>query len=342
MPITSALRALGYFWVGVAAVAVGTLAVLGTSGRQVKPVRLPMVSEAVGPPTPGARSRHDGIAGSGGVIAAPDPALEEPAVDYAGLVLPRVGADGRTPMRTYAGASGSGDRRPRIGVLLTGIGISTAVDETVVDALPAAISFAISPYAYLPDALLQKMRERGHESFLSLPMEPEHFPADDPGPEALLTSNTEAVNQRRLQWTMSRMAGYVGVTNVMGTSHGERFAGSPTQMAPVLRELGSRGLMYIDGRPGAMLVPGAVGRSVDAVIDTAGAGADVDAQLTLLEAKALDNGSALAVTGPPQPVLVKHLASWAATLASRGFNLVPVSAVVPAEAPVTEAATAKQ
>ncbi len=272
---------------------------------------------------------------------APDGALEEPAPDYVGSMLPRVGADGRTPMRAYAAAAAPDDHRPRIAVLLTGIGLSASEDEAAVDTLPAAVSFAVSPYAYRPDTILQKMRNLGHESFLSLPMEPQSFPIDDPGPEALLTGNIDGVNQQRLEWAMSRIAGYVGVTSVMGTLHGERFAASPTQMAPVLRELGSRGLMYIDGRPGALRAPGAVGRSVDVVIDTPAQDTQTDAKLAQLEAMARDHGLSVGVAGPPHPVMVARLASWAATLATRGFNLVPVSAIVSIEPPVTEAATVK-
>lgn len=327
--MTPALRALVLFWVGLAIAVAGTAAVLRFGAPQPMPIAALPASRQ-----PDAASRR-------GAIAAPDPALEEPAAGYADSVVPRVGADGRTPMRAYAAASAPDDHRPRIAMLLTGVGLSAAEDEAAEDALPSAISFAVSPYAFRPDAMLQKMRNGGHESFLSLPMEPQNYPTEDPGPEALLTSNTEDVNQRHLQWAMSRIAGYVGVTNAMGTLHGERFAGSATQMAPVLRELGSRGLVYVDSRPGAPRAPGAIGRSADAVIDAASASTEADTELAQLEATARNNGSALGVVGPPNPALVARLARWAAALPAHGLTLVPVSAVASGEPSMTQAATDK-
>ncbi len=202
-----------------------------------------------------------------------------------------------------------------------------AEDTDAVRALPSAMSAAISPYAYHSEPILQQMRTQGRESFLSLPMEPRGFPTDDAGSEAMLTGNSDGVNLQRLQWAMSRLSGYVGATPAMGALRGERFAASTTQMAPILGDLASRGLMYIDPRPNAKHPPGIVGRSVDVVVDAPAVRTEIDAKLAQLETIARAHGSALGVAGPPHPVTVARLAAWAASLASRGFVLVPVSAL---------------
>ena len=62
-------------------------------------------------------------------------------------------------------------------------------------------------------------------------------------------------NRQRLEWALSRMAGYVGATGALGTTRGERFAALPDQMNPVLTELAKRGLLYVDSRPGASPLP---------------------------------------------------------------------------------------
>ena len=345
--MTPALRALAWFWAGLVVVVVGGGVAFRFAGPPPRLAAAVVTSTAPAEPAPpasappAAATQSPPAAPAAAAIAAPNPALEEPAPDYVGAVLPRIAADGRTPMQTYAAARPPADGQPRIAVLLAGIGLSAAEDGQAVDALPAAVSFAVSPYAYQPDAVLRTMRERGHESFLSLPMEPQGFPVDDPGPEALLTGNAEGVNRQRLQWAMSRIAGYVGVTSAMGTLRGDRFAGSATQMAPVLRELGSRGLMYIDGRPGVPRAPGVAGRSIDAVIDASATRTEIDTGLARLEALAHDHGSALGLAGPPHPVTVGRLAAWAATLAARGFTLVPVSALAAGEPSQAAAAAAK-
>ncbi len=51
---------------------------------------------------------------------------------------------------------------------------------------------------------------------LQIPLEPDNYPTEDPGPHTLLTTLPPEENMKRLQWLMSRYTGYVGVTNHMG------------------------------------------------------------------------------------------------------------------------------
>lgn len=336
-----ALRALVWFWAVLLLVVAGAAAALQSLGPPAHAVSnaanpKPAASAASTPPpaapepivpatlavAPVLPARPPGAP-----IAPPDPELEEAAADYPGASLPRIGPDHRLPLQVYAAASLAPDSRPRIAILLTGLGMLGAEDSDAVRLLPSAMSAAISPYAYHSEPILQQMRMQGRESFLSLPMEQRSFPIDDAGPEAMLTGNSDSVNLQRLQWAMSRLAGYVGVTPAMGALRGERFAASSTQMAPILTDLAAHGLMYIDPRPNAKHPPGVVGRSVDVVVDAPAVRTEIDAKLIQLETIARQHGSALGVAGPPHPVTVTRLAAWAASLASRGFVLVPVSAL---------------
>ena len=90
--------------------------------------------------------------------------------------------------------------------------------------------------------LVAQAREKGHEVLLQVPMEPHDYPENDPGPQTLLSSLSAEQNVDRLHWLFSRMQGYVGVTNFMGA----RFTASDSALAPVLRELSKRGLIYVD------------------------------------------------------------------------------------------------
>jgi polysaccharide deacetylase 2 family uncharacterized protein YibQ len=164
-------------------------------------------------------------------------------------------------------------------------------------------------------------------------MEPQGYPLDDPGNRALMTGNTDAENLRLLDWSLSRFAGYVGATGALGSLRGERFGASATQMAPVLSELASRGLLYIDPRPGAPRPPDVVGRSIDVVLDMPAVRTEIEAKLAELEQVARDRGSAIGLAGQPLPVTVDRIAAWTNTLASRGFALAPVSALAPVVPP---------
>src|SRR3546814_13954980 len=73
---------------------------------------------------------------------------------------------------------------------------------------------------------------------VTLPMEPLDYPQSDPGPYALLTSISAEQNLRRLDWVLSRVTGYVGVTNFMGS----KFTTAEAALRPILAELKNRGL----------------------------------------------------------------------------------------------------
>ena len=262
-------------------------------------------------------------------IAPPDPALAEPAPGYPGRSLPRIGPNGQTPMRRYAAVFDTANRLPRVGLLLAGIGLDAAASAEAIATLPAGVTLAVSPYAADPTPLLAAARRAGHEYLLSLPMEPQSYPLNDPGPHALLTAATAAANRRQLDWALSRFAGYVGVTGALGPSlRGERFAASAEAMDPVLRDLAARGLLYVDPRPGSSAPRFATGRTVDVVIDQTAGAAAIDAALARLDRIAARQGSALGLVQAPLPVTLARLAAWSHRLAAADLVLAPVSALV--------------
>jgi uncharacterized protein len=328
------LRALGLFW-GAVLMVLGAGAVTLQLLGPPPPLQQPQLASAP-PPSPIRRATAAVAMAAasvpsqpGAVIAAPDPALLEPSQSDPGASLPRIGADGRLPMQVYAAGFDPADTRPRIALLVADIGMSGHDSDNAIRTLPAAVSLAFSPYANKPDALLTAARERGHESLIALPLEPQNAPLNDAGNFALLTGAPRAVNTRRLDWALSRISGYVGATGALGRLHGERFAEAADQMGPVLDELASRGLIYIDPRtPRAPVSAGpAFGRAVDLVIDEPAVRTQIDAKLTGLEQFARDHGSAVGLVNDPAPLTIDRVATWAAGLSQRGFVLTPISAL---------------
>jgi polysaccharide deacetylase 2 family uncharacterized protein YibQ len=261
-------------------------------------------------------------------IAPPDPALLTASPGDPTEQVPRIGADGRQAMQVYAGGIDPADKRPRIGLLLSDMGMSAQGSAAAIATLPAAVSLAFSPYADKPAALLASARAAGHELLVSLPLEPEGSPLNDAGNEALMTGATAAVNGQRLDWALSRIAGAVGATGAMGVLHGERFAAAADQMEPVLRELAASGLLYIDPRPGSAWTAPVAGRAVDLVVDEPALRTAIEAKLADLEKLAHERGTALGLVDEPAPRSVEAIAAWATGLSARGFVLVPVSALV--------------
>jgi polysaccharide deacetylase 2 family uncharacterized protein YibQ len=339
------LRALGLFWAGVLTVAVAGAVVLQTLGPppRAHPVVQPEAanaspSRATPPETHGTAVHAAPVTtvaslagrpgrGTPGPIAQPDPALLEPVENDPGAFLPRIAADGRTPSQVYARGFDPADTRPRVAVLLAGVGLNSSESDDAVQTLPGAVSFAVSPYASGLGQLLEAARAAGHEFLISLPMEPQGYPLNDAGDHALLTAVAPQVNRSRLDWALSRISGYVGATGALGVLRGERFAGSP-QMLPVLDSLADRGLLYVDARPGRVPLPRVWSHGVDVVIDEPAVRTEIEAKLAKLEQIALDKGSALGLAGATRPITVDRIAAWTHGLAARGLSLAPVSAIM--------------
>jgi polysaccharide deacetylase 2 family uncharacterized protein YibQ len=212
--------------------------------------------------------------------------------------------------------------------------MSEADSAAAIHLLPAAVTLALSPYATNPDRLLASARMAEHEYLLSIPMEPQGFPANDPDDRhALMTSLSPAENMTRLHWAMSRFAGYAGVTNALGQMAGERLSDMAEQFEPVLADVAARGLLFIDARPEQPIPRLTWNRSVDLVIDDDPADeTSLDGRLEALAKLARDKGSALGLVTVPRPVTLDRVAAWTNTLRNRGLVLAPVSALVVAPA----------
>ena len=259
-------------------------------------------------------------------------------------MLPRIGADQRTPSQVYASGFTDTTGRPRIGLILAGIGMNEAESAQAIASLPAELTLAVSPYATPNPALLEQARRKGHELLLAIPMEPMGFPLNDPGERALLTSATPEQNKRNLEWALGRFAGYAGTTAALGGQlNGERFPMLAEQMRPVLSTLAARGLFYVGARitarpetPGGQpAFPYAWNRSIDLILDNPADAASLEAKLTALEGIARDKGSAIGLVGMASPIVLDRLAAWTNGLGGRGFVLAPASALMlpPGEAP---------
>ncbi len=261
---------------------------------------------------------------------APDPALVQRGTQ--GL-LPIIGADGRKPWRVYARPFDRTDKRPRIAIVVTGLGHSSEAARSAIQGLPGSITLAFSPYSRRLDEWIRLARIAGHEVLIHVPMEPIGFPDDDPGPNTLLTSLKPSDNHQRLLWALGRGVGYVGVVSHKGS----RFTADNRHMRPVLAALNKRGLLFVDSRTSARSATAEIATTIGLPwtigthrIDARFAREPIDARLRELEAVARKKGRAVGI-GWVSPVTFERLAAWVNGVRRRGFVLAPVSAVVDAE-----------
>ncbi|MCJ2015074.1 divergent polysaccharide deacetylase family protein [Methylobacterium sp. J-076] len=254
---------------------------------------------------------------------APDPRLAEQGRHG---IMPRLGEGRVRALDVYARPDEPGTG-PRIAILVTGLGIGQSATAAATARLPQAVSLAFAPYSTEVERAAARARDAGHEVFLQLPMEPFDYPDSDPGPQALLTALKGPENADRLAWVLSRFPGYVGLVNFMG---GKLMADSAFD--PVLREIGARGLGFLDDGTvpkGAALANKARTpyARAEIVLDAVPRPDAIDAELARAEAQARTNGFVLVSAGGSL-MTVDRIARWARDLDARGIRLVPASAAL--------------
>ena len=214
------------------------------------------------------------------------------------------------------------DDRPRIAVIVRGLGVSAALTTAAIEKLPPEVTLGLSVYGRTLQKQLDAARAAGHEVFLDIPVEPMGFPNNDAGPKALLTSLSPAENAERLTWDLERATGYAGLVFAPG---GPALDDKET-LAPLVALDAAHGLVWTHVRARGLEDAQAALATADLVIDAAAGAEKIDAALEQLEALARSKGSAIGLANA-YPVSVGRLVAWSAELEARGIQLVPVSAL---------------
>jgi polysaccharide deacetylase 2 family uncharacterized protein YibQ len=265
-------------------------------------------------------------AGEKPLVAQADPALLEKTPSGS---LPKAGPGGRLPLQAYARPVNPNDDRPRIAVIVKGVGLAPATTDAAIRRLPGAVTLALDPNGHDLDAVAMAARSAGHEVLMTLPLASETFPIRDPGPFALPIVQTPAENLARLRTIMGAASGYVGLLSHMGGT----LLGRDDQIRPILLELKNRGLMFVDGGGTAKSLAPAIATEiglpraiVKIVLDEDPSRAAIDAKLAEAEKLARSSAATVAIASA-YPVTLERLGRWAATLDGKQLSLMPITAL---------------
>jgi uncharacterized protein len=269
------------------------------------------------------------------IISARRPLIPAPvravAQEVSDGFLPIIGPSGAKPFAVYARnlpLSIVHSDAPKIAIVLGGLGLSKKLTERAIKELPTDVTLAFAPYGNDLQAQVNAARREGHEVFLQVPLEPNGYPATNPGPRTLLSESTPKDNTESLHWHMSRFAGYAGVVNYMGG----RYLANAETAEPLLKEIKQRGLVFLeDGSvpnsqtdQAAGVTKARVARA-QTVIDANPTTEAIRSALDALEKEAVKNGFAIG-TGSGLAITIDTLKDWSREAAERGIIFVPVSA----------------
>lgn len=211
--------------------------------------------------------------------------------------------------------------RPVIAICMDDLGEDLAGTDRAM-MLPREVALSFLPYAENTPFLAEAAAKRGHLVLAHVPMQA--LGREDPGPMTLRTGMADDEIARRLDWSLARVPGLVGINN----HEGSRFTAQAAGLAPVMATLRARRLFFFDSRTGPISAVGAAARAAgvmtgsrDIFLDDDPGAAAVSAQLEMLAREAKRTGVAIAI-GHPRDVTLRLLAAWLAK--DHGVTLVPL------------------
>ena len=215
---------------------------------------------------------------------------------------------------------------PLLAIIMDDLGRSTYTAK-VLTSMPQPVTFAILPDEPQAIQVAELAHAAGREVMLHVPMEPQGYPAVNPGPDALFVKDSDAEIRRNFDQLLARIPYAVGTNNHMGS----RFTEDARALEPVMESLREKGLFFIDSRTtGHSRVPEVASRfgvptmNRDVFLDNV---AEVDAitrEIRRLEGKARRQGMAIGICHP-YPETLDALRRELPGLAERGITIVPVS-----------------
>jgi polysaccharide deacetylase 2 family uncharacterized protein YibQ len=244
------------------------------------------------------------------------------------IKIPKISSDGKRPWEAY-GKKFSDSSEPLVAIIVSGLGMNNATQNAF--RLNENFTLSLSPYGKEVAMWGSQARNGGHEVLVDLPMQTADFPATDPGPKGLLSSNKPSENLDRLHWIMSRFSGYVGLLSTIDT------AIPPAVIQNCLSDIGARGLLMVnfstetetEAKPqggNKESEMGLVSLTADSLIDGEINPTEINAQLTALVATAKEKGQAIGLAHA-YPLTLQMLQDWQKTLAEQGVRLAPLSAI---------------
>ncbi|WKL26343.1 divergent polysaccharide deacetylase family protein [Sinorhizobium meliloti] len=173
--------------------------------------------------------------------------------------LPVIGPDGLRPMEQYA-RPWSGARGTRIAIVVGGLGLSQSGTQRAIRDLPPEVTLAFAAAGNSLQRWMQEARRDGHEILLQVPMEPFDYPHQRSGP-------ARAARFFRCREEPCGTASQHGTDHQLHRRHelsrGGRFLSNADALEPVMRDLGKRGLLFLDDGTSAQSLSGTLAGAFD-------------------------------------------------------------------------------
>lgn len=209
-------------------------------------------------------------------------------------------------------------------LVIDDLGIVKKTTQEMID-MEAPLTLSFLPYASGISAQVDQAYTKGHDILVHIPMEPKG--KADPGPHALMSSESAEERLEDIEYNLSQFSHYIGINNHMGSE----FTEDSEAVEQLLSVIKDKGLMVLDSKttPNSRLEKIAREKTIfvtnrDVFLDNVREEGYIMGQLAELERAAKSNGSAIAI-GHPYPQTVSALKEWIPTLEEKGITVIPIS-----------------
>lgn len=215
----------------------------------------------------------------------------------------------------------------KIAIIIDDMGIT--LRSKLVEVMDGPLTLAYLPYAKNLPERTARAKANGHELMVHIPMQAVNGTLDG-GPRVLSSDLSTEEFDETLDWGLSQFEGYAGVNNHMGS----RLTQDSEALARMMKVLKAREVYFVDSKTIATSVAADAARDKgvaygvrDVFLDHEISQEFIDGALRKLERTAREKGAAIAI-GHPHKETIDALKRWIPTLAEKGFELVPASALV--------------
>ncbi|MBN8521427.1 MAG: divergent polysaccharide deacetylase family protein [Alphaproteobacteria bacterium] len=238
--------------------------------------------------------------------------------------------DGLTPFDAYKRPfTPTPDKKP-VALVFYDVGVSATQTQAVFNDFPEDVTLSLVPDLTNAADISAQARRKGHEVWLSLPIQTDQFPQTDLGPQTILKNAAPSQIKERLFTSLGKISGYTGII----TPPDHVFLESDTAFMPWTSEIFGRGLAIVDSRQDRPFFATALAQKNDypyaqAQVYLSPDMPPQDIKQALAEAERMAlSGTGVIILSAPAPLHLKYLKAWVGMMGNKPLQLAPLSALM--------------
>lgn len=129
-----------------------------------------------------------------------------------------------------------------VSFVVLGAGHNHDLTRQALKEFPPEVAFSLSPFLPQAKKWAHEIWQEKREILVTIPLEPDSFPSNDPGPNTLMTCLSGEENIERLNWALRQVPNAVGLTH----DTGDHFTTDSKALEAILQHTRRLGFFFVD------------------------------------------------------------------------------------------------